>query len=285
MDPQRFCRQICKRSGSSFVYAFYLLPRKRRRALEAFYAFCRLVDDVVDQKQEVGLALQQLRDWRQKVTLLYEGRPNHPVMQVLALTVQRLQIPRIYFEEIIAGCEMDLTRKSYETFADLEQYCYRVASCVGLVSLYLFEVEPSETAKQAAIDLGKALQVTNIVRDVATDYALGRIYLPQQDLRRCHVVPEMFSNPMEFELPLTDLLYVQISRARDFFARAWSGLQAPSKEKKKWIAAIAMGRIYEQLLEKISRHPLKVFGGTVSVGREEKLTIIGRLWLQLYLNL
>ena len=281
MNSQRYCRKVCKKSGSNFVYSFYLLPKKRRLALEAFYAFCRLVDDVVDSDQPPAKAAQALTQWRQEVENIYAGKPNHPVGLALAPVVKSFKVPKKYFLEIISGCETDLTQKQFDTFVETDQYCYRVAACVGLVCLHLFEVDLTEATVQAGIALGKALQWTNIVRDIASDLSLGRIYLPQEDLNRFGVALADLQSPTENSLALLDLIYFQIKRARAYYAQAWESFPSDKKQKKRLIAAFLMGKIYERLLDKVARNPLQVFAGKVSVSGEEKLAIAFKIWFSL----
>lgn len=285
MNPQTYCRNICRQSGSNFVWSFYLLPKRRRHALEAFYAFCRLVDDVVDTSQPVPKARESLDLWRTEVDRIYEAAPVTPVGVRLASVVRDFAVPKKYFEEILAGCEMDLTQKSYATFEEAETYCYRVASCVGLVSLHLFEVTLTEPVQQAAIDLGKALQWTNILRDIVSDLGRERIYLPQQDLQQCGVTPADLSGKTRNNLSMLDLLYFEIARARSFYAKAWDNFPKDRKEGRKLIAARMMGQIYESLLDKIARNPLDVFQKRVGIGKKEKLAIAAKIWLKETLNI
>lgn len=273
MTPQQFCHQVCKKSGSNFVYTFYLLGKKRRRALEAFYAFCRVVDDSVDQAANPEEAKQKLVFWKEEVEHLFKGNPRDPVSQALFPATQEYQIPKKYLEEIIAGCEMDLTHKTYTTFEELEGYCYRVASCVGLVCLSIFGVSPLETTKKGAISLGKALQLTNILRDIASDLGRERIYLPQEDLKRLGVTMTDLSQGTKDNLNLVDLLYFEIERTKTFFKEAWESFPKSGSDRRKLLAARLMGRIYEALLNKISRDPLAVFRGKVRVTNGEKLKI------------
>ena len=263
MNPQTYCRNICRQSGSNFVWSFYLLPKRRRHALEAFYAFCRLVDDVVDTSQPVPKARESLDLWRTEVDRIYEAAPVTPVGVRLASVVRDFAVPKKYFEEILAGCEMDLTQKSYATF----------------------EVTLTEPVQQAAIDLGKALQWTNILRDIVSDLGRERIYLPQQDLQQCGVTPADLSGKTRNNLSMLDLLYFEIARARSFYAKAWDNFPKDRKEGRKLIAARMMGQIYESLLDKIARNPLDVFQKRVGIGKKEKLAIAAKIWLKETLNI
>ncbi|MBI4224371.1 MAG: squalene/phytoene synthase family protein, partial [Deltaproteobacteria bacterium] len=181
-----------------------------------------------------------------------------------------------YLEEIVAGCEMDLTNKSYDTFAELETYCYRVASCVGLVSLHLFGVELTSATQQAGIALGKALQLTNILRDIATDLRRDRVYLPQEDLTRFQIGLRDLAHPDPSNLNLFDMLYFEMERARGFYRQAWEGFPKTGKARRRLAAAFSMGRIYETLLDKIAKDPISIFKEKVRLSRAEKLKIAGR---------
>jgi len=173
----------------------------------------------------------------------------------------------------VSGCETDLNKKTYETFEELEKYCFRVASCVGLVSLRIFGVPPSQSLENGAVALGKALQITNILRDIATDLGRGRIYLPQEDLKQFWVsIADLSGNPKD-DLNLIDLLYFEMERARAFYKEAWDSFPKRGKIRRQLIAAFLMGRIYEALLGKISRDPLAVFKGKVALSTPEKLRI------------
>ncbi|OGQ05991.1 MAG: hypothetical protein A3F82_05315 [Deltaproteobacteria bacterium RIFCSPLOWO2_12_FULL_44_12] len=273
MNPQKLCHQVCKKSGSNFVYTFYLLGRKKRLALEVFYAFCREVDDSVDKAVSFEQAKEKLRFWRQEVLQIYEGHPKHLISKALSQVVRDYKIPKQYLEEIIAGCEMDLTKKNYATFQELEVYCYKVASCVGLVCLHIFGVPLTPELKEGAITLGKALQLTNILRDIVTDLGRERIYLPQEDLKKFSVTLQDLSGNAKDNLNLYDLLYFEMERARNFYKAAWKAFPRPGKLRRQMIAAFLMGKTYEALLSKISRNPLAVFKEKVSLGFGEKLKI------------
>ncbi|HEY1587458.1 MAG TPA: squalene/phytoene synthase family protein, partial [Polyangia bacterium] len=181
-----YCKKLTTRSKSNFYYAFLFLPRERREALEAVYAYCRLVDDVVDEEAPVAKKLEGLAGWRRELDAVYgDAAPAHPVSERLRAAVQRFAIRREDMEAIIDGCAMDIEKSRYETWDELRLYCYRVASAVGLMCVEIFGYTPAQVdaVRRYAIDLGIALQLTNILRDVAEDAARGRIYLPAEDLR------------------------------------------------------------------------------------------------------
>lgn len=273
MTPQGYCHQICKKSGSNFVYTFYLFGKKRRRALEAFYAFCRQVDDAVDQAETKEKASAALAYWKEELPLLYQGTPRHPIVQALSGVVKDYEIPQKYLEEIVAGCEMDLYKNTFATFEELEDYCFKVASSVGLVCLCLFGVSLDPETKQAAASLGKALQLTNILRDIVTDLERGRVYLPEEDLKKFHVTAEDLRQRAKENLDLLDLFYFEIDRARKFYNEAWQHFPREKKVRRRLIAAFLMGRFYEEILNKISRAPLQVLQTKVRLTKIEKLKI------------
>ncbi|MDP2600778.1 MAG: squalene/phytoene synthase family protein [Deltaproteobacteria bacterium] len=276
---QQICHQICKKSGSNFFYSFYLLGTKKRHALEAFYAFCRLVDDAVDLAPNETEAQKNLRFWRNEVEAIYAGAPMHPVSKVLKDAVAVFAIPKKYLEEIVTGCEMDLSKKSYATFAELNLYCYRVASCVGLVCIRIFGATLTEKLEQGSIALGKALQLTNIIRDIVTDLGQGRVYIPAEDLKRFGVSLSDLGGANSKNLNLIDLLYFEIERAKKFFAGAWSQFPTEKKERRKLMAAIVMGKFYESILNKIAKDPMAIFKGKVGLTRTEKINITLRTFL------
>ncbi|MDO8526067.1 MAG: presqualene diphosphate synthase HpnD [Deltaproteobacteria bacterium] len=284
MNPQHYCHQICKKSGSNFVYAFYLLGKKRRHALEAFYAFCRLVDDAVDEAPSAEEAQNNLRFWREEIARIYRGEGEHIVSQALTPVVRAYDIPQKYLEEIVAGCEMDLVKKNYVTFQELELYCHRVASCVGLVSLRIFGIRNNRMIDAGGIALGKALQLTNILRDISTDLARGRIYIPEEDLRQSGVSKEALEKHSLDDLNLADLLYFEIKRAREFYQEAWQSFPKFGKERRQLVAAILMGRIYEAILDKIAKDPLSVFRQKVKLTGKEKSLIALKVLLDTYLK-
>jgi len=279
MTPQQHCKQICKKSGSNFVTTFFLLGKKKRLAMEAFYAFCREVDDAVDEAPSPEKAASNIQYWKEEVEQLYQGKPRNMVMQALLPATKNYNIPKEYLKEIILGCEMDLTHKTYATYSELEQYCYRVASCVGLVCLHIFEIELTDKTKGAGIALGKALQITNILRDIVSDLGRQRVYLPQEDLNQFGISIESLSARNKENLNLLELLYFEMKRAQDYFKEAWENFPQSKKEKRKMLAARLMGTLYEALLDKISRNPMQVFQKKVRLTGMEKLEIAGKeIW-------
>lgn len=188
MTPEQYCEDKAAASGSSFYYSFRFLPLEKRRAIMALYAFCREVDDVVDETHDENVARTTLNWWRSEVDNMFAGAPQHPVTKALLPAVQRYDMPRELLLEIIDGMEMDLDMVRYATFKDLQLYCYRVASVVGQLAAQIFGYTDHKTLRYAH-DLGLAFQLTNIIRDVGEDARRGRIYLPVEDLQRFNVPP------------------------------------------------------------------------------------------------
>lgn len=267
------CARITRESSSNFYYAFKLLPAERRRALYATYAFCRFVDDIADDEQvrEPG---ELLARWREELDRVYGGVPTRAVSRALADSVRRFSIPRNYFDEIIDGVEMDLTRKRYQTFAELRLYCYRVASAVGLICIEIFGYR-NPHARIYAENLGLAFQLTNIIRDVREDTGRGRIYLPLEDLRRFGVSEkellsgqhsERFERLMEFEA----------RRAQEFYHQA--ELALPAEDRASLLTAEAMRLIYSALLRRIVKSRYRVMDGKLRLSAPHKIFLVGRAW-------
>ena len=250
--------RLTRKSGSSFTYAFRVLPAQKRRAIYSLYSFCRVVDDCVDEPGGEGEA--GLRRWVEEVARCYAGKPETELGRELAEAVFQFPIPRSCFEDIVAGCRMDLTVRRYASFDDLRVYCLRVASAVGLASIEIFGYDDPGT-RDYATSLGLALQLTNIVRDVAVDAARDRLYLPREDLARFEVSEEeLLEAVREPARPrprgIDALLAFEGDRARAHFEEA--RLALPGVDRRSMLPAEIMGAIYRNLLEDISRrgHPL-----------------------------
>jgi 15-cis-phytoene synthase len=268
-----YCKKLTTRSKSNFYYAFLFLPRERREALEAVYAYCRLVDDVVDEEAPVAKKLEGLKKWRLELDAVYGDRPSsHPVTERLRAAVSRFAIRREDMEAIIDGCAMDLDKSRYETWDELRLYCYRVASAVGLMCVEIFGYTPSqaEAVRRYAIDLGIALQLTNILRDVAEDAARGRVYLPAEDLRAFGVGDDALvagkASPA-----FVRMMQFQAQRARSHYLRARASIS--TYERSKLVIAEIMGDIYYALLEEIEAKQFDVFGVKTTVRRRDKMRI------------
>ena len=274
--------RLTRQSGSSFYYAFLILPEAKRRAIYALYAFCRVVDDCVDEpdgEREAGLAR-----WTAELDKAYAGAPETELGRELAETVARFPIPRGAFEEIVAGCRMDLTTRRYATFADLRVYCERVASAVGLASIEIFGYDDPRT-RDYAVELGLALQLTNILRDIAPDARRDRIYLPLEDLQRYGVSEaEMLAAVADQGAPrspgLRSLLAFEAERARSHYAAAARAL--PDRDRHAMRAAEIMGAVYRAVLEEWARRGHPVAGPRVQLSKPRKLWIalrtLARAW-------
>jgi phytoene synthase len=261
--------RLTRRSGTSFYYAFRILPARKRRAIYALYSFCRVVDDCVDEPGGEGEA--GLRRWLEEVHRCYAGSPSTDLGRDLAEALFEFPVPRRCFEDIVAGCRMDLTTPRYATFADLRVYCERVASAVGLATIEIFEYTDPRT-RDYAVELGVALQLTNILRDVATDAGRGRIYLPGEDLDRFAVTEQELLDAVKAGRPspaVRSLLEFEAGRARAQYARARALL--PAADRKAMTPAEIMAAVYEALLVQIVRrgYPL----GGVSLSRPRKAWI------------
>jgi phytoene synthase len=271
-------RAITRKSASNLALAFILLPREKRDAMSALYAFCREVDDVADDESVPAEKRRaQLAEWRNDIQRACEnGSPKFPVNQELQPVVQNFSLRFELFDELIKGCEMDLEIKRYENFEQLDLYCYRVASAVGLLSIEIFGYK-NPAARDYAIYLGKALQLTNILRDVKTDAARGRIYLPLAELKKSGVGEKdiLRSNYSENFRALAENV---AARAEDFYALAQKTL--PPEDRKSMVAAELMGAVYWRLLQKLERQQFNVFGPQpVRISRPQKLLLIFRAWL------
>ncbi len=274
-------RVITARSRSNFSSSFLFLPREKREALRTVYAFFRVVDDVVDEEQDPFVQQEQIRNIRKIILELDQTNPSIPLFDDLKKTIVRFSIPSSYLLELISGCEMDIRKKRYETFTELYQYCYQVASVVGLVCMKIFEYE-SPTSRNAAIDLGIAFQLTNIIRDVGTDLKKNRIYLPGEDLRRFHVTEEdLFSgkNTDSFK----SLMEFQYRRACSYYEKGFAEFK--NDRGKKLLAARIMGTVYRSILEKIRQNGWPVLDQKVKLNFFEKTIILFRVFLTHYFRL
>jgi phytoene synthase len=276
MNPTQFVSRLTRKSRSNFFYAFLCLPRPQREALYAVYAFCRIVDDAVDVGHDRAAQRRLLDRWREEIVQVFGGAPEHPAAQRLQEAVRLFRIPREALNEVIAGVEMDLDRSTYETFEELYPYCYRVASAVGLCCIEIFGYSDLR-AREYAVNLGVALQLTNIMRDVQPDARAGRVYLPQEDLRRFGVTGEDLAAG-RYTPAFVRLMEHEAGRAREFYERAWAAL--PRADARTLFAAEIMGRTYYALLRLMERRRFRVFGGRVSVPTPRKLAIALRCWVR-----
>ncbi len=269
MTPDEYCQKKAAQSGSSFYYSFMFLPPPRRRAITALYAFCREVDDVVDEVSDPAVARTKLAWWRQEIARAFDGTPAHPVAQALAPIVREFALPAEHFQTVIDGMAMDLEQVRYVDFAALELYCHRVAGVVGLLSAEIFGYTDPRTRGYAR-DLGVAFQLTNICRDVGEDARLGRIYLPQEDLARFGVAPSALLRA-EYSDPVRALLAFEVARAQDWYARALA--QLPLVDRRAQRTGLIMAAIYRTLLDEIARDGYRV------LDRRTSLTPLRKLWI------
>ena len=247
MTPIEYCKQKAAQSGSSFTVSFIFLPKKQREAMTALYAFCREVDDVVDECTDFSVAQTKLNWWKSEVANLYANTPQHPVTKALQPFISQFSLAQEHFLEIIDGMEMDLKFNRYEDFKQLQLYCYRVASVVGLLSASIFGFKNRKTLKYAH-DLGMAFQLTNIIRDVGEDARRGRIYLPLDELRKANVTEDDILQSRESPA-VKELIEYQIERAETYYDRALREL--PVEDTKQQRTGLIMAAIYRTLLREI----------------------------------
>ncbi len=276
MTPQEYCQRKAAQSGSSFYYSFLFLPEERRRAITALYAFCREVDDVVDECSDPGVARIKLAWWRKEVAGIYHGEPQHPVARALSEIVGKFQLQEQHLQEIIDGMEMDLDYNAYPDFGSLKLYCYRVASVVGILSAGIFGYRDPRTLQYAA-DLGMAFQLTNIIRDVGEDARRGRIYLPLDEMQQYGVSAADISQARE-TAGFKRLMEFQIGRALGFYEQAFA--QLPDVDRKSQRAGIIMAAIYRALLDEIRADGCRVLTRRISLTPVRKLWIAWKTWIR-----
>lgn len=269
MTPEQYCANRAARSGSSFYYAFRFLAAPRRRAVTALYAFCREVDDVVDDYTELAVAQTKLDWWRSEVERLFAGQPQHPVTRALTPALEEFDLAREYFVEILDGMEMDLAHQGYESYRELRLYCYRVAGVVGLLSAQIFGYQHHSTTRYAS-ELGIALQLINILRDVREDARRGRVYLPAEALER-YRVPLQDLTVDTTSSALGTLLQEHAELARQTYSGALTRL--PEVDRFRQTPGLIMGQIYLTLLDEMEADGLQVLEHRV------RLTPLRKLWI------
>jgi phytoene synthase len=267
---------------TNFYYSFLVLPPRKRRAMIAVWDFCRAVDDAVDEA-EAGNPAEELTRWRAELALCFDGSVPHTAQgRALQPFISQFRLPRPAFDALIEGVEMDLRTHRYATFSDLYRYCIRVASAVGLICVEIFGYRDAG-ARQYAMDLGVALQLTNILRDVPEDLARGRVYVPLEDFARFECGEEDLR--IEAGQPgrgvqsaaVKRLLAFQAQRAHEYYSRADAAL--PRKDARRLVAAEIMGAIYRAILRRIERADYDVFTARIRVPRPERALIAARTWL------
>lgn len=269
MTPDEYCQQKAVQSGSSFYYSFLFLPAERRRAITALYAFCREVDDTVDECTDVTVARNKLMWWRKEITAMLNGTPSHPVTQALQPHMAAYALDGKYLLAVIDGMEMDLDQTRYLDYAGLKKYCWHVASAVGILSARIFGVTRDETL-QYAEQLGLAFQLTNIIRDVGEDARKGRIYLPVNELQQFNVTAADILNARHSE-NFEKLMRFQAERAQATYDQAFALL--PSADRRAQRPGLMMAAIYRALLQEIENDGFHVLTQKIS------LTPIRKLWL------
>ncbi len=266
---------VVRGSATSFYYSFSFLPKIQREALRTVYAFCRQTDDLVDEPSDVQSRMARLHRWKAELGKSLEGTSAYTLLNELADVARRFHIPVIHFYELIEGVEMDLQKNRYATFEELRTYCYHVASSVGLMCLGIFSAKFEKT-KEYAINLGIALQLTNIIRDVGIDAKYGRIYIPLEDLRRFHC-SEGDILTRRYSPEFVGLMEFEVRRAEEFFQKAQASL--PTEERRAMFAAKIMERIYFHTLQRIKEAKYNVFATSVSLPRSLKFMIALKYWL------
>ncbi len=276
MTPDEYCQQKASQSGSSFYYSFLFLPPPRRRAITAFYAFCREVDDVVDECADIGVARTKLAWWRIEVATIFAGTAKHPVALALAALLPEFKLEQDRLHEIIDGMEMDLTQHRYRDFAELKLYCHRVAGVVGLVSAEIFGYKNPDTLKYAE-NLGMAFQLTNIIRDVGEDARRDRIYIPLDELARFNVSAADIMHGRHNDA-FVELMTFQVERALDYYREAMKIL--PDEDRKAQRPGLVMAAIYRTLLDEIRADGMQVLNQRTSLTPLRKLWIAWRTWIK-----
>lgn len=273
--------------NTNFYYSFLVLPAEKRRAIVAVWDFCRAVDDAVDEVAPEKAASEVAR-WRHELAACFDGGvPATPAGRALVPSIRAFDLPRDGFESLIEGVEMDVGSRRYETFEELYEYCIRVASAVGLICLHIFGSR-GERSRQYAIDLGVALQLTNILRDVPEDFRRGRVYLPQADLRQHGVTETDLQREVDGagggvrSEAVRTLLAQQAARAREYYRRAAAAL--PPGEARRVVAAEIMAAIYKAILRRIERSRYDVFSGVVRIPRPRRALIAATTWLRVLVH-
>ena len=277
MTPLQYCKQKTAQSGSSFTVSFVFLPKTQRNAMTALYAFCREVDDVVDECSDYQVAQTKLNWWKTEVANLYTGAPQHPVTKALQPVIKEFNLAQEHFLEIIDGMEMDLKFNRYEDFKQLQLYCYRVASVVGLLSASIFGFKNRKTLKYAH-DLGMAFQLTNIIRDVGEDARRGRIYLPLDELKKAKVSEDDILQSRESPA-VKELIEYQIERAESYYDKALREL--PAEDAKQQRTGLMMAAIYRTLLREIKADSAeKVLNSRTSLPPLRKFMLAARTYFK-----
>ena len=269
-------RQFERAAASNFYYSFLLLPSAKRKAIKDVYAFCRLLDDIVDEDPTGRDPAAELAYWRDEIEACYQGCPMSDFGERLMSSIVEFTLPKQAFLDVVEGMEMDLRWQSYQTFADLREYCYRAASAVGLICIEIFGYESART-REYAVNLGLALQLTNILRDLKEDIARGRIYLPLEDLERFGY-GEQDLRANQYNAPFIELMKFEHARAQSYFLKAAASL--PETDRASMFAAEIMCAIYREMLDQMPEIQFDVFRNRVSVKKSRRLRVALEIWLR-----
>jgi 15-cis-phytoene synthase len=265
-------KHITRRSKTNFLVSFALLPKRKRDAISTVYAFCRWSDDIVDGEGSMEEKAQKLADWKAELAAMFAGKPRHPLLLPLKTVTDEFSIPEKHFFDLLSGMEMDITKNRYRTFADLKEYCYNVASTVGLMSAEIFGYS-NDASREYAVTLGIALQLTNIVRDIGRDAREGRIYLPLDEMEWFgYSEAQLFRS--EYNEAFTRLMRHQAERAKTYYARAVD-LLVPA-DHRSFISARVMAGTYFRILEEIEKNRYHVFDGVQKLSLFTKIMIAFR---------
>lgn len=275
-DPHQYCQDKAAASGSSFYYSFLFLPTERRRAITALYAYCREVDDVVDECTDPGVARSKLVWWREEVARLYDGKPQHPVTRALADVIKPFDITQEQLLTVIEGMAMDLEYNRYPDYDTLKLYCHRVAGVVGLMSARIFGYTDPRTLEYAA-DLGLAFQLTNIIRDVGEDARRNRVYLPLDELANSGLDAAQIVHGSGND-NFHRLMEQQVDRALAMYKQAYAKL--PAQDRKAQLPGLIMAAIYRTLLEEIRADGCRVLTHRTSLTPVRKLWIAWKTWIK-----
>ncbi|MDM4767426.1 presqualene diphosphate synthase HpnD [Pelomonas sp. SE-A7] len=278
MTPEQYVQDKAAKSGSSFYYAFLFLPPPRRAAITAFYAFCREVDDVVDEIQDTGVAATKLAWWRKEAASAFAGQPQHPVMKALMPHCEAYSIRLEHLMAVIDGCQMDLEQTRYLDYPGLQRYCHLVAGVVGEVAARIFGQQHEQTTAYAH-KLGQAMQLTNIIRDVGDDARRGRIYLPVSELQQFDVKAHEIlkrDKPWGYSERFTALMQFQAQRAHALYDEAFALLPEADRQPQK--PGLMMANIYRALLREIEAEQFQVLHQRIS------LTPLRKLWIAMLTN-
>lgn len=269
MTPEQYCQDKTAKSGSSFYYSFLFLPKNKRLAITALYAFCREVDDIADAEMDNNIKLVKLEWWRSEIESLFEGSANHPVTQALISPIKDFNLEKQYFIEIIDGMEMDLKKVRFANFEELNLYCYRVAGVVGLLSASIFGYEDKQTLEYAK-KLGLALQLTNIIRDVYEDSLRDRLYLPLDELEKFSVTEKDIFQRKNTE-SFQKLMRFHTERAHQSYQEAFDILPLQDRYTQK--TGIIMAAIYENTLNEMEADGLQILKHKVVIPSLRKIII------------